>query len=579
MTTESKRIVVASVLIFIVLLVQPYYLSWLGISDDHNSLDINDQLIVEQNSEERQSPPKSSKDNVNSFLPDNSIKLESYSISTPLYILELGNNAGGTIFSASFLGVDQNDSRLTGGLDRHGVYQYDSPVLLAPLDDKVCAPCLAYYDYNLDEYIYFNMPFNLITPVGSNTITLSDNDRFEMAFVYKSDELLITKTLTFSGNSYVVNIAYSVEGSVASNYPFEVFWSGGLQPTERLEMEDITNGYGMVAQGDERIDINISSADENIERTVYNGVSNWVAVRNKYFISSLIPKTPSSFSTLSANSVEFGNRSITPLYNMSIGYNNNINNILTDLYFGPLDIDYIKQVETNLDSSMNFGFSIIRPIGKFVLFVLKFLHNTLKLNYGIALIVFAFLVWFITRPLTKKSFESSKKMQQVTPLIKKVQEKYKDNPQKMNQEVMKLYKENGANPLGGCLPMLLQMPLLWSLFVVFRSTIEFRGAEFVFWINDLSQPDVLFYLPFHIPLYGSHVALLPILMGISIFMTQRISMATMDPNQKPVMYIMNGFFILIFNSFPSGLNLYYTVYNLLNYYQQKSINTPKNNIK
>ena len=117
------------------------------------------------------------------------------------------------------------------------------------------------------------------------------------------------------------------------------------------------------------------------------------------------------------------------------------------------------------------------------------------------------------------------------------------------------------------------------MFVVFRSTIEFRGASFVFWINDLSQPDILFYLPFHIPLYGGHVALLPILMGISIYMTQRISMATMDPNQKPVMYIMNGFFILIFNSFPSGLNLYYTVYNLLNYYQQKLINTPTTNVK
>ena len=120
--------------------------------------------------------------------------------------------------------------------------------------------------------------------------------------------------------------------------------------------------------------------------------------------------------------------------------------------------------------------------------------------------------------------------------------------------------------------MLLQMPLLWSLFVVFRSTIEFRGASFVFWINDLSQPDVLFNLPFHIPLYGDYVALLPILMGISIFMTQKMSMATMDPAQKPVMYIMNAFFILIFNSFPSGLNLYYTVYNLLNFYQQKTIN-------
>ena len=119
--------------------------------------------------------------------------------------------------------------------------------------------------------------------------------------------------------------------------------------------------------------------------------------------------------------------------------------------------------------------------------------------------------------------------------------------------------------------MLLQMPLLFSLFLVFRSTIEFRGAPFIGWISNLSQPDTLFYLPFHIPIYGDQVALLPILLGVSMFLTQRLSMATMDPQQKPIMYIMSVFFFLIFNSFPSGLNLYYLVYNLLNYQQQKSL--------
>ncbi len=220
---------------------------------------------------------------------------------------------------------------------------------------------------------------------------------------------------------------------------------------------------------------------------------------------------------------------------------------------------------------MNFGFTLIRPIGKAVLWVLKFLHNTLKLNYGFILIIFALLVRIVTGPLTRKSFESSQKMQKIQPLVKKIQAKLKDNPTKMNQEVMALYKEKGVNPLGGCLPMLLQMPLLWALFVVFRSTIEFRGAEFIFWIKDLSQPDVIINLPFTLPIYGGHIAVLPILMGISIFLTQRMSMATMDKAQRPMMYIMNGFFVLLFNQFPSGLNLYYTVYNLLNFFQQRAI--------
>ena len=181
------------------------------------------------------------------------------------------------------------------------------------------------------------------------------------------------------------------------------------------------------------------------------------------------------------------------------------------------------------------------------------------------------IIQVLTSPLTKKTYESSRKMQEIQPLVKKIQEKYKNDAQKMNQEVMNIYRDKGVNPLGGCLPLLLQMPLLMAIFSVFRDTIEFRGASFFLWISDLSQPDIIFHLPFSIPLYGDHVAFLPILMGISIFLTQKLSMATMDPAQKPMMYIMNGFFILIFNSFPAGLNLYYTIYNLLNYYQQKSI--------
>ena len=119
--------------------------------------------------------------------------------------------------------------------------------------------------------------------------------------------------------------------------------------------------------------------------------------------------------------------------------------------------------------------------------------------------------------------------------------------------------------------MLLQMPLLMALFVVFRTTIEFRGQPFVFWISDLSKPDVIFSLPFNIPIYGDGVAILPLLMGLTLFLTMKMSSATMDSSQKPVMYIMNGFFILLFNSFPSGLNLYYTTYNLLSFFQQKGI--------
>ena len=137
---------------------------------------------------------------------------------------------------------------------------------------------------------------------------------------------------------------------------------------------------------------------------------------------------------------------------------------------------------------------------------------------------------------------------------------------------MKLYKERGVNPLGGCLPMLLQMPLLFALFVVFRTTIELRAEPFVWWIKDLSAPDTIFDLPFTIPIYGSQVAVLPMLMVVSMFIQQKLmSGGIQQPQQKTMQYFMTGFFFLIFNSFPSGLNLYYTLFNVLTIAQQKFV--------
>ena len=165
-------------------------------------------------------------------------------------------------------------------------------------------------------------------------------------------------------------------------------------------------------------------------------------------------------------------------------------------------------------------------------------------------------------------------MQALTPELNKLKEKYKNNQQKLQKAQMELYKKKGVNPFGSCLPMLLQMPLLFALFTVFRSTIELRGEPFIWWIKDLSAPDIIFYLPFKIPLYGNYVCALPLLMALSMYAQQKM----MQPNnaagpqanqQKMMQYFMMGLFFLIFNSFPSGLNLYYTLFNILTIAQQK----------
>ncbi|HIB05369.1 MAG TPA: membrane protein insertase YidC [Candidatus Marinimicrobia bacterium] len=222
----------------------------------------------------------------------------------------------------------------------------------------------------------------------------------------------------------------------------------------------------------------------------------------------------------------------------------------------------------DIPSIMNFGIAPIRPISKGVLWLLKFLHQFIP-NYGLVLVLFSILIKIVVYPLTKKSYQSTKEMQAVQPLVAALREKHKKDPAKLNKATMALYKEHGVNPLGGCLPLLLQMPLLFALFQVFRSTIELRNAPFFWWIKDLSSPDIVYNLPFSLPLYGDHIAVLPIVMGFTMFLQQKMMPTQASGQQKFMSYFMTGFFILLFNNFPSGLNLYYTLFNVFTILQQK----------
>jgi YidC/Oxa1 family membrane protein insertase len=291
-----------------------------------------------------------------------------------------------------------------------------------------------------------------------------------------------------------------------------------------------------------------------------------VAVRSKYFTSVLLPNEESDICWVGLKEEMVESLPI-PLYSMGMGFNKNQTSSIS-LYLGPLEYDTVRKVNIGLPSIMNFGFSLIRPISLGVLWLLKFFHQWFS-NYGVVLILFSVIVKIVVFPLTKKSHQSSKEMQALQPEIALLKEKHKNNPQKLNQATMNLYKEHGVNPLGGCLPLLIQMPLLVSLFQVFRSTIELRGAYFFGWITDLSAPDVIFRLPLSIPLYGDGFAVLPIIMGITMFIQQKMMPTQASGQQKFMSYFMTGFFVLLFNGFPSGLNLYYTLFNVLTILQQK----------
>jgi len=377
----------------------------------------------------------------------------------------------------------------------------------------------------------------------------------------------IVKTLTFYPDSYLIDVSINM-GSVADiifGGAYSFGWYGGLVPSEENEKDDLVYFKSFIYQGGELVDLKVNEGES--ESTSFNGATDWAAVRTKYFITSIIPDSPGDVVTAFMG----GHNDGRDAYDIALTFPATEPTTLS-LYLGPLEYDKVKAINRGIERVMNFGWGFIRPISKGVLFVLKKMHEFIP-NYGYVLILFSFAVKLLVYPLTKKSYQSTAAMQQLQPEIAALKEKHSSNPQKLNQATMKLYKEKGVNPLGGCLPMLLQMPLLFALFQVFRTTIELRAEPFVWWIKDLSAPDAVFTLPFSIPIYGSHVAILPILMVVSMFIQQRMMSggAAQQPQQKTMQYFMTGFFFLMFNTFPSGLNLYYTLFNVLTIAQQKLI--------
>ena len=460
-------------------------------------------------------------------------------VNTSLYSATLSSVSGGSFVSFKFNQYFEKDSQLVD------IISSQKNLLINGKDlDGTPLP--------LDE------PWELV----------SHEKGFTQEIIFRKElfpEQYIYKTLAFYDDSYVVDVGIDmveISNNIYRNSEFA--WKGGLSSTEENIDDDVYYFNSYALQGGELESLKVGSGDS--EETTLNGITDWAAIRTKYFAVAIIPENKKSISSVTLSGVG----DTTETYGASFVFDP-IEKQAFKLYVGPLEYDRVRSLGVSLESIMDFGWSFIRPISKGVLFALKKMHGFIP-NYGYVLIVFAFIIKILVYPLTKKSYQSMSAMQAVAPEVNALKEKYKSNPTKLNQATMELYKKKGVNPLGGCLPMLLQMPLLFALFQVFRTTIELRSEPFIWWITDLSSPDAVFYLPFKIPLYGSHVAILPILMVVSMFIQQRMmSGPAQQPQQKTMQYFMTGFFFLMFNGFPSGLNLYYTLFNVLTIAQQKLI--------
>ena len=561
---DTKRTILTGLAIGLLTLAIPFYLQFIGIGSEKQPISLPEDKLVEKDPfiKKEKKPPvleTTSRASVGSQKTKN----QSFSVVTDKYNALISNLSGGSIVNFEMHSFEDDKYKYLGGYDSEGNYLKDISLNLSIATDSPCSPCLKASTEN-----YFNVPFEIVSPNinSGQTLSLQKEDSLVVIMEQTINNQSVRKKMVFYGDTYIINHDFLLTGA-PENITFA--WDDGIKTTEKNLFEELTYSSGYVAQAKEISSLSFSpkSAEEKESPVRYDGKTDWIAIRNKYFINALISNQAVG-GVLSATAANLNEQSVIPVYSMGLDFSSS--SVSVSQFFGPLDVDAIESSKTYLDRVMNFGWLPIQPFSRSVLWLLKKLH-LLGINYGIILIFFAFLIRIITGPLTKKSFESTQKMQKIQPRLKKIQEKYKNDSQRLNKEMVALYKNTGVNPLGGCLPMLIQMPLLFSLFIVFRSTIEFRGAPFFGWINNLSQPDTIFDLSFSVPLYGDQVAFLPFLLGISMFLTQRLSMATMDKNTKPMMYMMTGFFFILFNSFPSGLNLYYTVYNFLNYFQQKSI--------
>ena len=347
----------------------------------------------------------------------------------------------------------------------------------------------------------------------------------------------------------------------------------GLRSTEKNVKDDQQNFKAAVKLGEEIHRLKPGNFGDK-SREEFSGTLSWASLQTKYFTAALIPPEPTRAAvTISGNKKDhrISQRLVVP----AVARQGNVDNSLR-VYMGPLDYKILGALDVGLDKNIDMGWRLIRPVSWVVLKALVWTHQFIP-NYGLVIIIISVLTKVLFFRLTHKSFKSMKDMQALQPRIQALKEKHGDDRQKVSQETMKLYKTAGVNPLGGCLPMLLQMPVFIALFSVLRGTIELRGAPFVGWIDNLSQQDVLFTLPMSLPLLGDAFSLLPLLMGASMFLQTKIGGSiTGSPGAQTTPAGFNTMmpivFTFLFYKMPSGLVIYWIINTVLSVGQQYYIN-------
>lgn len=374
-------------------------------------------------------------------------------------------------------------------------------------------------------------------------------------FFTKIDEQTIEKKFIL-GAKYDVELDLRID-QFENMKGYELAFDSGIADSEKYLKMKTTDYQAVYQVANEQKETKLSKLKEELKLA---GKVDWAAIKSKYFTMAIIPNN-----LINTRKLNIFKNNESPAANIFITHDKTFLNHHFDLYFGPLDYDNLVAYKIGLENVVELGWGPLQWIGKLFKMFLNMLSGFIS-NWGVVIIIFAIILKMVLYPLTHKSFESTTKMQKIQPLIKEVQAKYKSDPQKMNVEMRLLYKEHGVNPLGGCLPMLLQMPIIFALYPILRYSISLRQAKFL-WLPDLSEPD---------PIWA-----LPILMSVFMFVQQKLmapSKNTLDnmdekakatqQSQKMMMYLMPVMMFFIFKGLASGLVLYWTVFSIIGSVQQ-----------
>jgi len=498
---------------------------------------------------EPEPPPVRQEVPIEEFVIPDAPKGKLITVNTPLYTGTI-DTAGGRIISWNL-----EKYRETTSIDSPTVNLFkDSPPS---------------YNFNL-KLKGFEIPDIIPFHYDGNTVLDLRDEKHDLTLYWKSpDGIEVRNIFTMSPNSYLLEQRFEVTNPKDSNIPqrLSVEWYDRMQNKGREQ--DKKDFIALVSDKVERLDSLPSEA------TQLKGIISWFGFSNKYFLKAYLTEiggeTQIIFSSAGSDSL---GRAVY-LYPADIIPQDSTSIYKAKLFLGPKEFQILKSAGFELQNAINYGwFGIIaRPVGQLLTYINTYIHN-----YGISIIVITIIIRLIFLPLTIKSMGSMKemqnKMQEIKPKIDALKEKFKDDKTKQNAELMKLYSSYGINPLsslGGCLPLLIQLPVFIALYEVLLYSIELRQSSFL-WIKDLSEPETLF----DIPGIGIPFRVLPLLMGASWYLSQKMTPTTAvgaDNMQMKMMQFMPLIFTVMFWGLPSGLILYWTVSNILSIGQQLYVNS------